>query len=131
MSYCNHSGKHCNKDNTYNIINLVNAVVQNIGEYKTNKQFKMNSRNQKLSYNDIRAKMIEETNINRLQNNCHWDNMIRKSSFSELQKLRQKILDSKKIKVENEIKTEFQSLLKSPQYSDADIYKSLENLTKH
>jgi len=111
MSYCNHSEKYCNKDNTYNIINLVNFVVQNIGEYKTNKQYKMNPRNQKFSYNDIRTKMIKEININRLQNNGYWDNMIRKSSFSELQKLRQRILDSKKIKVENEMKTEFQTVV--------------------
>ena len=113
MPYCNHSRKHCNKDNTHNIINLVNAVVQNIGEYKMiikNKpKINQKIRNKKHSYNNIKEMIIGETDINRLQNNGHWDNIIRKSPFSELQKLRQIILN-KKIKVKNEIKTEFQTV---------------------
>src|SRR5947207_432571 len=118
MPYCNHLQKHCNKENTHNIINLVNAVVQNIGEYKmiTKKKPKMNQkiRNEKNSYNDIKEMIIGETNINRLRNDGHWDNIIRKSSFNEL---RQKILN-KKIKVENEIKTEFQTVFIKQELND-------------
>ena len=130
MPYCNnHSGNHCNKDNTYNIINLVNAVVQNIGEYKmiTGKIPKKNkqSKNIKQSYNNIKEMIIKETNINRLQNNGHWDNIIRKSSFSELQKLRQIILNEK-IKVENEIKTEFQTVFIKQELNDK--MKELDNI---
>ena len=55
MPYCNHSRKHCNKDNTHN---------------------------KKHSYNDIKEMIIGETDINRLRNNGHWDNIIRKSSFN-------------------------------------------------
>src|SRR6185369_1778192 len=102
MPYCDHSRKHCNKDNTHNIINLVNAVIQNIGEYKliAKKKPEMNQkiRNKKHSYNDIKEMIIGETNINRLRNDGHWANIIRKSSFNELQKLRQKILNKKKMK---------------------------------
>ena len=58
MSYCNNSRKHCNKDNAYNIINLVNAVVQNIGEYKmiTKNKPKMNQKtNKTYSFRDFSA----------------------------------------------------------------------------
>src|SRR5438105_13549965 len=105
MPYCNnHSGNHCNKDNTYNIINLVNAFVQNIGEYKmiTGKTPNENH----LPYNDIREKMIKETNVNRLQDNGYWSKIVRSTEFPELQKLRRVILKQKLKK--DEIKTKSQ-----------------------
>ncbi|CAG8641380.1 2158_t:CDS:2, partial [Paraglomus occultum] len=98
-----------NKDKTHNIVNLINAAIQNIDEYKMITGKKPNENY--LSYNDIREKMIKETNVNRLQDNGYWSKIIRNNKFPELQKLRRAILKSKQ---KDEIKTESQTIKQEP-----------------
>jgi hypothetical protein len=114
MPYCDHEN-YCNKDKKYNIINLIDATIQIIGEYKmiNKKQFK---KEKHLSYNDIREGMIKETNVNRLQDNDYWSEIIKNSKLFELQKLRRVILKSKhELKIKDEIKTEFQTSIANKQ----------------
>jgi hypothetical protein len=122
MPYCDQ--QNCNKDKAYNIVNLINAVIQNIDEYKmiTGKIPNENH----LSYNDIKEKMIKETDVNRLQDNGYWNKIVRKTKFSELQKLRRVILKSKQ---KDEIKTESQTItIKQEPNNEIEIEKEeIEN----